>query len=178
MARVSLLTTGFLRAPWGHPILQGFADRTDPVFAAADLIQGHINTIDARVGAEAPYSSFFRPHEHAAYADTLSLWSNLEAMFAFAYHGLHAEAFRKRREWFVPMECPNHAVWWVADDHTPTWKEGYELHWQLSQNGSSPHVFHLRECFNASGEPYKIDRDEVHRIVSEHPILGKQSVLG
>ena len=175
MARVALLTVGILHGEWGDSVVQGFMDRNEAIWDVVKTIPGFICTVDSRVGSEEPYSRFYRPGEHTHYADTLSLWENLEAVVAFAYFGLHGEAFRKRREWFMKQDAPNHAAWWVADDHIPDWNEAYEMQWQLHQSGSTALVFDLRQPYRASGMPYTINREEVKRMVADHPALFKNN---
>ena len=50
------------------------------------------------------------PDDHEA--ATLSLWDDLESVYAFAYYGRHAEALKKREDWFVKPEWPSVVAWW------------------------------------------------------------------
>lgn len=104
MPRVAFVTFGILRAPWGHPTVQGFLDRGGHVAATADaqdgLIEGHYDADDTSIGAYVT-ARFVTPDVAGCEAQTVSLWTDLESVFAFAYADPHAEALRHRREWFL-----------------------------------------------------------------------------
>ncbi|HAI99705.1 MAG TPA: DUF3291 domain-containing protein, partial [Dehalococcoidia bacterium] len=36
---------------------------------------------------------------------------------------------------------PAYVVWWVSDDHVPTWEEAWERLEHLNDNGPSPYAF-------------------------------------
>lgn len=111
MAHVAVMTFGFLNHPPGHEQVQGFVDRAPGVFAAADQAHGFISLIGSHVGREVSMPQFAghcKPPRTPAL--TLSVWKDLESVFAFAYHGTHGEAFKKRRAWTQkanspPMSC-------------------------------------------------------------------------
>src|SRR3546814_11808142 len=83
-----------------------------------------------------PYTTLFRS----------SLWDSLEAPMAFTYHGIHAEALARGRDWFLkpvaPSESwPPYVLWWVAGNHRPDWQEAVARHEQLHDHGASAHAF-------------------------------------
>ena len=81
---------------------------------------------------------FYVEGEHAGAPATLTVWDDLESVFAFAYYGVHGEALSKRKEWFVPPEWPTYVAWWVDDDHQPDWEEaggGREAQWNRGGRG-------------------------------------------
>lgn len=155
----------------GHPQVQGFWDRVDSIFKAAERIPGFIQLVDAKAGREPPYSHFFHPDLHKAYANNLSLWASLEPVFAFAYFGRHGEAFTHRNEWIEKPDFPNYVAWWVADDHIPTWIEAYEMQKYLHEHGATPRAFSFKKAFDAQGNPYTVDKDVVRQLRQEIPEL-------
>lgn len=168
MAKLAFMTIGLLQAPDYDPWVQGFIDRIDANFTAADSSAGFLDrsTRDAISGEHlwgtAPVPRIFQGRDtEDRLPKTLSLWQDLESVYAFAYNGAHAEALSKRKEWFVKPEWPTYVAWWVPDDHTPSWPEAIERYDFLCQAGSSSVAFDFRQPFDASGQPVKLDREVV-----------------
>lgn len=159
MALLAFMTFGMLHEPWGHPRVQGFIDRIPDTFASASTTEGFV----ARMSEGLPGFGlrYYGPDEAPRAPQTLSLWADLESVYAFAYHGLHAEALRLRREWFVKPEWPTYVAWWVNDDHVPTWQEAYERLESLHDHGPSPFAFTFKTPFGADGQPTMLDRRRV-----------------
>ena len=130
MAKLAFMTIGLLQENGDDPRMQGFWDRVGSVFDAAEEMDGFLGraVYNDETGSHtwgewvAPVSLQDEAYTNRRPA-TLSLWQNLESVFAFAYRGLHAEALGKRREWFEKIEMPGYVAWWVDDDHTPGWQE-------------------------------------------------------
>lgn len=94
---------------------------------------------------------------------TLSLWRDLESVMAFVYTGLHAEALRFRREWFVRSEFPSYFAWWIIDADTPTWREACKRYENLYYNGSTSKAFDFKQHFGSDGTPVRVERDILSR---------------
>jgi hypothetical protein len=116
MSKVAFYTFGILRESPGHETVRPFWDRGPGVIEAAGNTDGFVNlTRDEGRNSlfhdeqEYPASPPFEPSSRAP--ATLSLWDNLESVYAFAYRGPHAEALRKRKEWFVKAEWPTYVAW-------------------------------------------------------------------
>lgn len=174
MPRIALLTCVIGVAPRVSERMKGFAQRIDAVEAEAEQYPGCVAMARVANPPETnpyeqdwgPWGTYVTPRfytgprerELRTDAETLSVWDDLESVFAFSYSGLHAEALRHRREWFPKGEFPIYVAWWVADDHIPTWTEACERIDYLHQNGASPHAFDFRHPFDAEGQPVKIRR--------------------
>ena len=63
---------------------------------------------------EQVYPRFYVERGDGWSPSTLSLWRDLTALMAFSYSGIHAEAMRHGREWFVKPTWPGYVLWWVA----------------------------------------------------------------
>lgn len=168
MARVALMTTGVMAGREDDPGMYGFFARTGINFATAEsspgfcAVAGYDDANPWHIGARPP---LFAGEEYAGrIADTLSVWTDLESVFAFAYNGVHAEALSHRRQWFVKGEWPTYVAWWVDDDHMPTWEEAYARHALLQRDGSTPAAFNFTQAFDAAGQPCRIDREAVMRL--------------
>ena len=171
MAKVAFMTIGLLHAPYGDPRVQGFFDRGDANFATAEASPGFMGRSQYDEATEADtWGASTQPalFNSEAYLDrtpqTLSVWHDLESVFAFAYSSVHDEALSKRKEWFVHPEWPSYVAWWVDDAHTPSWQEAYERYEQLRRDGSSPNAFDFKRPFEPDGHPITIDRAVVKRI--------------
>ncbi|MGI8477058.1 MAG: DUF3291 domain-containing protein [Thermomicrobiales bacterium] len=177
MPRVAFVTFGILREAGGHPQVQGFYDRNMAVFAASGSSHGHIGHhgdahVDLRsynVGVEGDrfgaYSTgrFVTPEFAGREAQTLSVWTDLDAVFAFAYGALHLEALRLRTDWFLRPDWPTYAAWWVADDHWPDWREANARleHLHDHDHGASAFAFDFRSPYDPDGRSTRLDRRRV-----------------
>lgn len=173
--RLALYTFGIFARPSADPVNDGFHARNDINLAAAELSDGFI----ARSG----YDSDPGPPSWGAHAyprfytgsdsyspSTLSLWADLESPMAYTYSGVHAEALARGREWFLkpappPLKpaWPPYVLWWVDDNHTPSWQEAVARHEYLHDHDSSARAFHWQAPFDASGRPAVLDRVLVRR---------------
>jgi hypothetical protein len=164
MAKLAFFTFGILREAEAHAQVQGFFDRVARNFEAAEQSSGFIDR--SGYDDESAHNSwgdqvcsrFFCEDGHGTVARTLSLWEDLESVFAFAYAGVHAEALRRRKHWFLTPEWPTYVAWWVADNHTPDWQEAAARHEHLHDYGQSPYAFDFKQPFGPYGNPVEIDR--------------------
>jgi hypothetical protein len=158
------MTFGVLYESRAHPRSKGFIDRIPAALVQAERSEGFIDRsyLDMETGLHSwgePVCPRFLPEElHPNVARTLSLWRNLESVFAFSYAGLHREAMTLRDEWFRKREFPNHVIWWVADDHRPTWVESTTRLEQLQANGPGPDAFNFRHAYDCDGQPIVVNR--------------------
>jgi hypothetical protein len=156
MPRIAFYTFGLLIEPLGHPALRGFEDRVDPVSVVAAACDGFITSVQ---GWDAQ-ARFVNPSENRT-AQTLTLWRDLESVYAFAYFGPHAEAVRRRTAWFVKGAWPGYVAWWVAVDHEPNFTEAVERFAYLHDHGPTPYAFTFRTAFDAGGQPVALDRRRI-----------------
>jgi hypothetical protein len=169
--RVALYTFGVFREPSADPVNAGFHDRNDLNFAAAEASHGFI----ARAGYDdepSPwglwgaklYPEFYEERGDGWSPATLSLWEDLESPYAFSYSGIHAEALKHGRSWFVKPRWPPYALWWVAGDHVPHWEEAVLRHKHLHVHGPTPYAFDFKIEFGPDGNTRRMNRDRVEHI--------------
>ena len=179
MKRLALYNFGMFRLPAGDPANQGFHDRSDPNFLAAERSEGFI----ARSGYEdepgpASWGEQVFPRFYVERGDgwspsTLSLWQDLASPMAFSYSGIHVEAMRHAREWFVEPAWPGYVLWWVDQEHRPSWAEGVERLEFLHDHKAGAYAFDFRNPFDQAGNPTVIDRESVKRAMALNAV--KQS---
>lgn len=175
MANIALMTIGILRGPSGDPQVQGFIDSSGANFEAAEASPGFIDRsrfdelTDDQTWKGRSYPTIFQDE---AFSDitpqTLSLWQDIESVFAFAYYNsVHAVSLSKRKEWFEQPKWPTYVAWWVADEHTPAWEEAYKRYDKLHQEGSSPEAFDFKHPFGPDGRSIKVDREVARKKVAQ-----------
>ncbi|GAA1407894.1 MULTISPECIES: DUF3291 domain-containing protein [Oerskovia] len=173
MPRIAFTTFAILRAPYGEPEVQDFDDMTPATFDEAERSEGfiarakedpgqsHLSNFQRDWGVwgtfEVPrFYTGGRTDELDSRASTLSLWRDLDSVFAFVYTGLHRTALTRRHEWFLKPEWPTYAAWWIADDELPTWKDACQRLEHLHDHGSTPASFTLRQAFTSDGQPTRV----------------------
>lgn len=149
----------------GDPEVQGFVDRFQAVFEAAEASKGFVDrSRRSYPNMEHSWGQLVPPRYYEAIGEprrlpmTLSVWDDLESVAAYAYHGAHGEAMSQRREWFEPTGRPGFVAWWIPDDHVPTFEEAAARMSQLDVCGPSPEAFNFKQPFGPDGAPRPLDR--------------------
>jgi hypothetical protein len=173
MAQLALLTAGVLHGEGDDPRVKGFFDRIEANFQTAELSVGFIARDDDNPqrgwGETVMPQVLERPEFVGRRALTLSVWADLESVFAYAYNGSHGESLRHRHEWFIKGEWPAYVAWWVADGHIPSWQEAASRLDRLHASGPTDQAFDFKHPFDPHGNPTFIDRDAVRTNASLLP---------
>ena len=160
MSRVAFATGGILRQARGHEQVQGFIDWLQSVFEAAETTEGFIDrSRREKEWGDRVDPHFFDKNKHGFVAPTLSVLVDLLSAYAFAYNGRHAEALSHRKDWFSMLYWPAYVVWWVSDDHGPTWEEAWERLEYLNDNGLSPYAFDYSQTIDDDGQAVQLRRN-------------------
>jgi hypothetical protein len=177
VAKVAFMTIGLLHEPFGDPRVQGFMERIETNFSTAKDSDGFLGFSQNKPDQKAILPKLFQieGYENRTLV-TLTLWANLESVFAFSYNGVHAEALSKRKEWFVKADWPSYVAWWVEDDHNPTWREACNRYDKLCNQGPSLEAFDFKKPFDPDGKVVKIDWELSKEIAAQHKGM-KSSVL-
>ncbi|MCH8801536.1 MAG: DUF3291 domain-containing protein [Chloroflexi bacterium] len=186
MAKLAFYTFAILEETHGHPHSKGFVDRISGVFESAERSDGFIDRAGSRYSEDQssvwgdpsasprftqehrdarPVDPSMTPEQTAASdgyeAATVSMWDDLESVYAFAYNGRHFEALKKRQEWFVNPEWPSYVAWWVEDGENPTREDAGKRLEHLHDEGSTPYAFDFKTPFDSAGLPWKMDRSKI-----------------
>ena len=168
--KVAAMTFSILRAPYGDPLVQEFDDRTPDVFQEAESWDGFIDR--AVVEKDVPWLSNHQKNwgKWGPYAvprnyldgtvvgqetqvQTLSIWCDLLSLRCFVYKGpLHTSALKRKKNWFGKQPGPIYVVWWIDNDHCPTWREACSRLESLQDYGPTPFAFNFKKPFDENGK--------------------------
>ena len=182
MAKVVLYTFAIFKEPNQHEQNDGFHARNPFVYTSAENAKGFVDpsgnswkrdhaTRNSDRGTREVSPRFFPGENHRDTAATLSVWEDVESIYAFTYHGFHAEVLSNRDEWFVEGEWPAYVAWWTRDDVYPTRAEGAKRLEHLHDHGPTAYAFNFKAPFDADGNPLRMDRDKIQersQIVESH----------
>lgn len=167
---LALYTFGIFRKPSGDPANDGFHDLNFPIFDLVDDTPGLI----ARSGyASDPgpdpwgpevYPRFYQERGDGWSPATLSLWTDLESLFAFTYTGLHAVALKRGRDWFDKPDWPPLVLWWHAHPAYPSWAEAVRRHEHLADHGPTARGFTFKEPFTETGARTSLDTSRLRAL--------------
>lgn len=171
---LAIYNFGMFAARSADPANDGFHARNDMNFAAAEASVGFV----ARSGHEGEpgpeswgvqvYPRFFRDNGDGWSPSTLSLWEDIPSLMAFCYAGIHAEAMRHARAWFIEPSWPPYVLWWVESGGTPTWPQGVGRLEHLHDHGPSAFAFTFKSPFDPDDRPAQVDREAVKRKIAEN----------
>ncbi len=124
-----------------------FVAALDRVNAEADAARGFL----WRLQTDAGHSMDVRAFDDPRMLFNLSVWESLEDLFRYTYRSMHADFFRRRREWFETAERPSVVMWWIQPDHRPSVAEALDRLDALWTSGPSPEAFDFRTPFDSGG---------------------------
>ena len=177
--QLALYTFGIFKKPSNDAANDGFHLRNDPILKLVDGAPGMI----ARAGYDGDpgsaswgkqvYPRFYVEQGDGFSPSTLSVWRDLESLFAFTYFGLHSEALVKGREWFKKPEWPPYVLWWVNKGQYPTWAQGVERHEHLHDRGPMAFAFTFKAAFNFDGGALSVDLARAKQIANSADVAIK-----
>lgn len=131
--------------PKEHASNQPFMDALDAVNAEAEASPGFVwrlvgdgnNATDVEAAPGDPRLIV-----------NVSVWKDMASLGAFAYrNSSHVAVFRRKHEWFEPMEVAL-ALWWVPAGHRPDAAEGMARIDKLARLGPTPEAFTFKTPFD------------------------------
>lgn len=133
-----------LVAPLDSRTLSGFVRNHDRVNAAAARAPGFVWRLqnDLRPGQAVDGFDWDRDGSVGMVVN-ISVWDDVESLRSFTYDEVHRSVLARRREWFVPMEEANLALWWISSGHRPAVEEAADRLRHLRAHGPTPYAFTL-----------------------------------
>jgi uncharacterized protein DUF3291 len=170
MKRLAIYNFGMFREAAGSPSNQGFRDREGPNLAAVERAHGFIGRAgyagepERLSWGQQRFPRFYVGNGEEGAPSTLSLWKDLESLFAFTYSGIHVEAVKRAQDWFVEKRWPAYVLWWVEAPRLPDWREAVARFELLHDHGPSPDAFNFKTPFDPEGRTTAIDKAAAKRI--------------
>ncbi len=81
----------------------------------------------------------------------MSVWTDVGSLRHFMYTTAHSYFLQHRKRWFMRMEKPHLAMWWIEDGHRPTLQEAKERLNLIETLGSTAQAFTLTHFYEADG---------------------------
>ncbi len=125
-----------IRYPLDDPRMSEFVDNVDRVHKLAEKIDGFV----WRLHDESGHAMNMRVYDDPAILPNLTIWESEEGLERFVWQTLHGRFYRRREEWFVPVDTPL-VMWWVPAGERPTMDEGVRRRDHLIAHGPSEYAF-------------------------------------
>ncbi len=169
---LAMYNFGLHIAAYESAAVEGFRLREAANFEAASRAHGFIGRSGytgepgTPCWGEQVFPRFIEGSGFATAPSSLSLWVDIEALMAFSYSGVHADALKHARHWNVRQSWPPLVLWWVDAGVVPEWKDGVERLEYLHDNGPSAAAFSFKHPYCPDGNPAEIGRGRVKEIAA------------
>jgi len=134
-------------APIDSPVLADFIANLDSINALAESSEGFI----WRLKGDGNDATELRIYDDAFLIVNMSVWKDIDSLFHFTYKTMHADIFRRRKEWFSKMAEMHMALWYVPEGHEPIVKEAEEKLNHIRLHGPTVHAFTFKKRFMEDG---------------------------
>jgi hypothetical protein len=126
------------RYPLTDARMKDFLDNVERVHQAAERIDGFV----WRLHDETGHAMNIRVYDDPQILPNLTVWRDVESLERFVWQTLHKNMYKRRDEWFAPInEGAKLVIWWIPEDHHPEMAEGRERLEYLRAHGPSDHAF-------------------------------------
>ena len=161
LAQLNIAT---LRHPMDDPRTADFAEALPTVNGAGEQAPGFVWRLQSDSGNATDIQVF----EDPLLIVNLTVWTSIDALKAFAFHGIHREFFRRRAEWFVEGSTRT-ALWWLPAPILPTTDDAKQRLAFIEAFGASPYAFRMGQVHKPlTMRRTTADDTEVHDLVSQH----------
>ncbi len=125
-----------IRYPLDDPRMAEFVDNVKRVNTLAEQIEGFVWRLQDASGHAMNMTIYSDP----AILPNLTVWENAKALERFVWQTVHGRFYRRREEWFEPIEVPS-VMWWVPQNSRLTLEEGVARLDHLVAQGPSDYAF-------------------------------------
>ena len=125
-----------VRYPLDDPRMAEFVDNVLRVNRLAEQIDGFV----WRLQDESGHAMGMQVYDDPALLPNLTLWENAAALERFVFQTLHGRFYKRREDWFVPLDLPL-VMWWVPAGHRPSMDEGVARLDHLKAHGPTDFAF-------------------------------------
>jgi hypothetical protein len=127
------------------PRMAEFVDNVDRVNKLAEKIDGFV----WRLQDDSGHAMNMLVYNDPTVLPNLTLWRDEAALERFIWQTVHGRFYRRREEWFAPMQTPL-AMWWAESGERPTMAEGVKRRDHLIAHGASAYAFGWENLPNAA----------------------------
>jgi Domain of unknown function (DUF3291) len=148
---IAQLNVGRAVAPLDDAVMADFMNWLDEINALAERSPGFV----WRLQGDSGNNTDLKVSDDPLFIVNLSVWSSIDALYAFTYRSDHRTVFKRRHEWFERLGRPNTVLWWQLAGTVPTAEEALALLDRLTTLGATPDAFTFKERFpppNANDE--------------------------
>ena len=125
-----------VRYPLDDPRMAEFVDNVLRVNRLAEQIDGFV----WRLQDESGHAMGMQVYDDPTLLPNLTLWENAAALERFVFQTVHGRFYKRREDWFVPLDLPL-VMWWVPAGHRPAMAEGVERLDHLKAHGPTDYAF-------------------------------------
>ncbi len=75
------------------------------------------------------------------FISNMTMWEDVRSLQEFAFRTEHVELFKRRAEWFEPMDSANFVMWPIDRNARPSLDEGLERLHYLNEHGESDYAY-------------------------------------
>ena len=129
-------------APMDDPIMRDFINNVDKMNALADNTNGFIWRLKDEDKDEA-----VNVFQDESLIINMSVWTDLESLFAYTYQSGHIEVFKRKKEWFSKMKMMHMAFWYSPEGLEPTFQDAKNRLDYLNTHGETPYAFSFKSKF-------------------------------
>ena len=140
-----------IRYPLDDPRMAGFVDNVDRVNRLAEQIEGFV----WRLQDDSGHAMNMRVYDDPAILPNLTLWESPQALERFVWQTVHGRFYRRREDWFEPVDTPL-VMWWVPAGERPDMAEGVRRRDHLIAHGPSDFAFGWEQL--AGAQLWKVRR--------------------
>jgi hypothetical protein len=145
---IAQLNIGRVRAPVDDPLMADFTDNLTRINTLGHNTPGFVWQLLTEDGDSTAFRMFT---EDDRLLINMTVWSDIDALFAFTYQSEHTDYFRHRRAWFEKLEdFPALVLWWIPAGHHPTLAEARTRLLHLSDHGPTPLAFTFKQRFTVA----------------------------
>ncbi|MGF1476704.1 MAG: DUF3291 domain-containing protein [Geminicoccaceae bacterium] len=154
--QLAQMNVGTARYDLDDPRMMGFMNRLDDINALAERSSGFV----WRLQSEAGNATDIKVDENPRFIVNMSVWRDVESLFAFAYKSEHRSVMILRRHWFERPVGAYQVLWWIEAGTLPSVNEGLRRLAQLRDGGPSDLAFTFRQSFpppSTAGDPTDLE---------------------
>jgi Domain of unknown function (DUF3291) len=126
-----------------HPVMADFVAQLDEINAIADTSPGFIWRLQSDNG----HAVDIRVYDNPKIIYNMSIWESADALHQYTYRTQHATVFANRKDWFLPLEGPQVALWWIKAGDIPETEEGKRRLDYLREHGPSEYAFTFKQTY-------------------------------